>query len=160
MSGPRDIALPPVLQAAKAATRALISAFGGQEAAEAETGRAQSRFSAYGGRNTPDYIPLDLVDALEDLTFGLPGWPHITRWLCRRRGGVFVRLPDAVPGPKDLQCELGAVSKETGDVLVSLGEGLRDNSLDAAERAASRGEIAEAIERLVLLDMMLARGGD
>lgn len=158
MSADRSIVHPPHLQAGKAATKALIGAFGGQDAAEAETGRAQSRFSAYGGPNTPDFMPLDLIDTLEDRTVGMPGWPHVTRWLVRRRGGIFVRLPDRAPCLGDLQCELGAVSRETGDVLVALGDALRDGRVTRAERATIHAEIAHAQERLALLDALLAQG--
>jgi hypothetical protein len=158
MSGARDLMLPPELQAGKAATAALIRAFGGQEAAAAETGKRQSRFSDYGSPHTADFISIADVRTLEVATHGHPGHPHVTRWLARQTGHVLVRLPEAAACAGDLQCELGAVSKETGDVLVALGEGLRDGKLTAAECAAVREEIAQAQERLALLDALLAQG--
>src|SRR5688500_376488 len=112
MSGERNLILPPVLQSAKAAFRGLVRAFGGQEAAALETGKGQSRISAYGHANMADFAPLDVIDALERSTDGLPGWPHVTLWLCRQRGGMFVKLPDPAAPPSSWNAHLALLAKE------------------------------------------------
>ena len=91
MTTERNVFHPPWLQDGKAATDDLIRAYGGQVAAEQLTGKGQSRLSAYGGRNTDAFAPVDVVAKLERSTHGCAGHPHVTRWLCRNAGGVRVR---------------------------------------------------------------------
>lgn len=94
MSADRSVLLSPRLQAGKAAFRELVDAFGGQVAAAAETGKSQSRISAYGLRNTDDFAPVDVVLRLEQSTHGSHNHPQVTRWLARQTGFALVPLPD------------------------------------------------------------------
>jgi len=153
MSGERTIQLPPALQAGKAATKALIRAAGGQEAAAAETSKSQPRLSAYGLPNTDDFIPIDTVAALEAVTHGLPGHPHVTRWLAREAGYDLVRRPTAPAAAGDWHAALAAVSKESGEavslVLGALGDGMVDKAEVRSQRILEN--IDEAIEKLVAL---------
>jgi hypothetical protein len=159
MSAVRTLTLSPVLQAGKAATKALIRAAGGQEAAEALTGRSQPRLSAYGLPTTDAFVSIELVAALEEVTHGTPNHPQVTRWLASQAGYLLVPKPRAAPGAGDLHCELGAVAKETGDVVQKVCEALRDGvvTVREIEKLRIREEIAEAQERLAVLDAMLAQ---
>jgi hypothetical protein len=130
MSGERDLVHPPHLQGGKAAFRELLEAFGGQVAASVETGRSQPRLSAYAHPNTADFAPLDVIDALEDRTRGLPGFPHVTRWRARRLGFELVPLPEAIlAGPSPAWGLMASrLAKEAGDVTSAICAGLADDS--------------------------------
>lgn len=142
----RSIILSPEQQSGCASFKALVRAFGGQEAAASETGVRQQKISDMGLPNVAEFPTLDLIDALEDRTVGLPGWPHVTHWLCHRRGGVFVPLPqgeDDADGMMvtvaELAGELGDVSRAISDAVCASGDGGRD--ITAPEAAAALGEL-------------------
>lgn len=123
--GIRTIVHPPPLQAGKAAFRALIAAYGGQDAAAIETGRSQSRLCAYGLPNTPDFAPLDIVVALEASTHGLPGHPPVTRWMARQAGYILVPRPTS--GTEGVWgTSLKQLSKEFGEVAERVCHALAD----------------------------------
>ena len=82
----RSLSLTPEQQSGKASFKALVKSFGGQDAAAEETGVRRQKISDMGLANVAESPTLDLIDALEDRTVGMPGWPHVTSWLCRRRG--------------------------------------------------------------------------
>lgn len=155
MSGDRDITLPPSLQAAKVATRDLVKSFGGQEAASAETGKSQSRICAYGHQNMADFAPLDVIDALEDRTVGLPGWPHVTRWLCRQRGGEFVQLPDPNVSAPSWGKLVASIAKEHGELTSGVIADLDDNDISPAEARARLKDAAELVHSAVQLEHAL-----
>jgi hypothetical protein len=159
VSSSRTMVLPPALQAAKAATKALIRAVGGQEAAAAETGKSHSRFACYGLPNTLDFIPVNDVHALEAVTHGLAGHPHVTRWLAREAGYALVRLPQAPGGTSDWHQAMGAVSKEVGEIIERLCTMLADGKVTGAEvrEGHLRDEIRDAQERLAQLDALAAQ---
>lgn len=159
MTATRTIIHPPELQALKESTRALVRAFGGQEAAEELTGRSQSRFSDYGNRNTPDFMPVDLVLALEACTLGAAGHPQVTRLLARNAGFALVRLPQAPAGDTDWHQAIAAVSRETSESIERVCTALSDGKVTAAEvrNLRIREEIAEAHERLAALDALAAQ---
>jgi hypothetical protein len=158
VSGDRSIVHPPHLQAGKAATKALIRAFGGQEAAEEVTGRAQSRLSAYGLPNTADFAPIDVVVALEARTHGTPGHPLVTRWLATENGYLLVPKPAALPSDVDWHMALGEAVKEMGDATQKICAAL-PNGVTAEEirKGRIREEIAEAQQRLAQLDALAVR---
>lgn len=152
----RSIVHPPHLQAAKVAQGALCDAFGKQEAVAQEVGRSQGRISAWCGRNTPDFMPLDAIDTIEDRIVGLPGWPHVTRWLARRRGLLLVPRPFLRPigewgrSLKLLTAEFGEVAYR---VVAALGDADSPGEVTAAEirRAdflAGLDELAEQVARM------------
>jgi hypothetical protein len=161
MSGERTIVHPPHLQDAKEATDMLVDSFGKQQDAAKLVGRAQSRVSDWGGKNTPDFIPLDAIDALEARTVGLPGWPHVTEWLCRRRGGIFLRLPSLGAGG----CwgrMTATLAKEAGDLTSGLCADLADdNDVSPAEARRRLKDAAELVRIAVELEAALkARAGE
>jgi hypothetical protein len=140
----RSIIHPPHLQGAKAAFRELVAAFGGQVPASVETGKCQSRISAYGHRNTTDFPPLDVVDALEERTHGLPGHPHVTRWLARRRGCELVRLPDPAMPETVWSSMVSRLAKEAGELMSGVCHDLgSENDISPAE---ARGRLVDAAD--------------
>lgn len=160
----RSVILSPDQQSGKAAFKALAKGFGGQDAVAVEVGVRQQEISDLGLPNVDKFATVDLVDFLEDRTVGLPGWPHVTNWLCHRRGGVFVPLPqgeDDADGMMvtvaELAGELGDVSRAISEAVCASGDGGRD--VTRAEAAAALAELdgldrTSAQLRLKLLSKM------
>jgi hypothetical protein len=136
MSGDRTIVHAPHLQAGKAASKALVRAAGGQEAAEAMTGRRQSCFSDYGSPHTPAFMPVNLVHALEAVTHGTPNHPQVTRWLASEAGYLLVPRPNAGDG-RNWGRSLQALGREFGEasgrVCQALGDADTPGRVTAAE---------------------------
>ncbi|MFZ2995929.1 hypothetical protein [Sphingobium sp.] len=120
----RSASLTPDQQSGKAAFKALAKAYGGQQAVEAETGIRQQEISDCGLPNVARFASIDLVDTLEDRTHGTAGWPHVTSWLCRRRGGVFVPLPQGEDTPDGMMLTVAELAAELGDVSRAVSEGV------------------------------------
>ncbi|HVQ09549.1 MAG TPA: hypothetical protein VMS43_14045 [Allosphingosinicella sp.] len=158
MSGDRrSVVHSPPLQRAKAATKALVRAAGGQEAAAADTGKSQARLSAYGVPNAPDFAPIDVVVALEGITHGLPGHPHVTRYLAGEAGFLLVPKPQVQPGNSDWCLALAAAVADFGDVQDRLLRAMPGGVTAQEVRDTDiRREIAEAMERLACLDALAA----
>lgn len=112
----RTTLLSPDHQSAKAAFKALVKAFGGQDAVAAESGLRQQKISDMGLPNVAEFPTLDLIDALEDRTHGTAGWPMVTSWLCRRRGGIFVPLPTGSDDADGMMRTVAEMAAEFGDV--------------------------------------------
>lgn len=156
MSADRTIIHPPELQAGKAATKALIRAFGGQEAAEAHTGKSQSQLSAYGGPNTPAFAPIDTVRALEACTHGQPGHPLVTRWLAREAGYGLVRLPDASAAPTQWSAFVAALAKEGGELMAGICDDLTSgNDVSPAEAKRRLDDAADLVRVAVEIEAAL-----
>lgn len=157
MSGRRDIVHPTSLADLKRGTADLTVAYGSQSAAEALTGIRQQKLSDLGNPNTPDFIAVDTVYELESRTVGKPGWPHVTRTLCRLNGGVFVRLPDARDAQGDWLGLLGGLSAETGDIINGIATALADDRrIDVKEARKLRLEVADGQQKLAEIDAALA----
>lgn len=156
--GGRMVVLPPDLQAGKRATKSLIKAAGGQEEAASITGKSQPRLSSYGLPNTGDFIPVDAAHALEAVTHGQPGHPHVTRWLAHEAGYLLVRKPSTVPADTDWCPALGDAVQEFSDVQQRILKAL-PGGVSAREliEANVRGEIEEAMGMLARLDALCAR---
>lgn len=157
----RTVVLASDQQSGKAAFKGLVKAFGGQDAVAAETGDRQQKISDMGLANVPIFPPLDLIDLLEDRTVGHPGWPHVTSWLCRRRGGVFVPLPaasidaEAITGCViEMAAELGDVSRSVSDALSGTGAG--GTAILPSEAAQVRVFLAALIQTATTLDLAMA----
>ncbi|MES2138000.1 MAG: hypothetical protein V4502_13205 [Pseudomonadota bacterium] len=150
MSGDRDIVLPPRLQAAKAAFRDLVDAFGGQEATSAETGKSQSRISAYGHRNMGDFPPVDVVARLEASTAGSAGHPHVTRWLARQAGYALVSLPDPSAPSMQWTAIISELTRATGQLSSALLDDLSDGPDIGATAAWRRLKAADDLLRIAV----------
>lgn len=149
MSGDRTIVHPAHLQDAKVATDELCDAFGKQQAVAELVGRSQSVVSDWGRTNTAPFIPLDAIDALEARTAGYPGWPHVTRWLCRRRGGEFLPLPKL----EQSGCwgrMTATLAKEAGEVTSGLCADLADDNDVSPAEARRRLKDADELVRIAV----------
>jgi len=167
MSTPRDLQLAPRDQALKAATRALVGAAGGQEAAAAFTRRRQSTVSDWCSPNTPAFIPADAIARLVEVTYGLPGQLDLVRRLAEITGHLLVRGGAPVDaGEEPLPLHLSRIATEGADVMRLLANpvaGVRH--LDKAERQRLRAEAcqlrdaaAELIHELDGADILSFRG--
>jgi len=147
--------LSPDQQSGKAAFKALVKSFGGQEAAASETGVRQQKISDMGLPNVEESPTLDLIDRLEDRTVGLPGWPHVTGWLCRRRGGVFVPLPQDEDDADGMMRTLAELAGELGDVSRAISDAVSADS--EGGRDITRAEALSALAELDGLDRTSAQ---
>lgn len=156
MTEARDLALAPVDQDLKVASAALIRAYGGQVAASELLGRAQSRFSDAGSRNTAVFLTIKEVAEFEDRTAGMAGHPIVTRTLARRQGFELVRHPRAIPDASDLLTCTAALVTEGGDVMGRVGEALKDGRTDAAECDAIDDALDDLMQVAVTLKAIVA----
>ncbi|WP_289145220.1 hypothetical protein [uncultured Sphingobium sp.] len=140
----RAVALSPDQQSGKASFKALVKAFGGQDAAAEESGVRRQKISDMGLANVAEYPTLDLIDLLEDRTVGLPGWPHVTSWLCRRRGGVFVPLPRGGADADGMMRTVAEMAAEFGDVSRAVADAVCPHGPDGEEVNASEARTALA----------------
>jgi hypothetical protein len=137
----------------KKLARTLVERAGGDEAGARYCRVRKSQLSDYGNAAVPAFMPADVIEDLETIV----GEPLYTRALARLQGCVLVCLPTAVSSA-NLHAELGAVAKETGEVVHRVCEALADGDVTAAEvhRLRIRDEIADAQERLAALDALVA----
>jgi hypothetical protein len=153
----RTAFVAPHLQALKLAFSDSVGAFGKQEAAAAEVGRSQGRLCDYGRPNVDVFPPLDVIDALEARTEGTPGWPHVTRALCRRRGGAFVALP-AARGRLGTRWSrfVADLGKEAGELISGICRDLDDdNDVSPAEARRRLKDAADLVRVAVELEAAL-----
>lgn len=149
-------------QALKAATRQLVQAAGGQEAAATYTRfvrhQAFSDFGNAGPDHAAKFAPIDAVADLEAVTHGTPGHPVVTRALARAAGFALVPLPAARTAELDFAAHLQAIIRETADVTLGLSVHLQAAASGKPAPEALRAEVAQAIQVLVELDAALAQG--
>jgi hypothetical protein len=122
MTPARLIQHPTHLQAAKAASLALVRAAGGVEAAGSEAERSKTRISDCTNVNHADFLNIREVAALEAVTHGSPNHPQVTRWLARQTHHALVKLPepDAVAGSIDWHQHMAKLSTEANDIVSGL----------------------------------------
>jgi len=147
---PEDLSL-------KAATGEMIKGCGGLDASVPFTRVRKTVLGDYQNPSKPDYfVPIDVVADLEPLARARDGWPHVTRALCQRMGGTFVKLPDAAPSAGDVLQLLGRQAKESSDVSQAICVGLADGKLCSADVDRIRVQIRELIEIAVVMDASFA----
>jgi hypothetical protein len=150
MNGDRTLRHPPHLQSAKLAFAALVDAFGGQVAAAEQTGKSQSRISAYAHANMADFPPIDVVDALEARTVGTAGHPQVTSWLARRRGFELVRLPDPSAPPMAWTALVSEVIGNCGELTAGILADLSADNQVSPPNAWRRLKDASELVRLAV----------
>lgn len=154
-------------QALKAATRRLVQAVGGQEAATGFCRVARHQTLSDYGNPCADaaqrFAPVDVIADLEAVTHGTPGHPAVTRQLARMAGYELVPLAPAQGGAVDFAGHLARVIRESADVTSALSLHLSESALTGVrvdKAAALRREVAEAIQALVELDAALEGAGE
>ncbi|MES2905035.1 MAG: phage regulatory CII family protein [Pseudomonadota bacterium] len=143
MKPDRTTAVAPRDQLLKVASDQLVREFGGQDAAGEHIGCRQQRISDCVRPNTPDFLRVNEVAALEDATHGRIGHPVVTRALARRQGFMLVRQPSAPPSDTDILKLLGDLAAENGDIAKAVLSAIADGRIDAAERAHIIEQIME-----------------
>jgi hypothetical protein len=157
VSARTDITNSPSDQRGKAAFRALVAASGGQDGAEATTGKAQQRISLYGHPNSNAFPPLDVIVKLEAVSHGTPGHPQVTRYQAREAGYELFKLPDPKAGPVRWGDLCARLTKEHSDVVAHVCGALDDGSISKAEAKAGLKELDEDLEvRMQLRAALLA----
>lgn len=133
MNRDRTMQHAPAAQELKVASRDLVRAHGCQDSAARALGTRQQRLSDCGRPNTPDFLRIDEVAALEDVTHGSVGHPHVTAALARRQGYVLLREPQALPDNGDLITMVAEMAKENGDVANAVLHAIVDRRIDNGE---------------------------
>lgn len=151
MSDIRDIVLPADQQELKGATRALVRAFGGQEAAASRLGTRQQRISDCLNKNTDSFLRIDEIAVLEDETVGHPGHPHVTGTRARQLGYELVRTPVITASGKDLLHLFARQSKENSDLAQAIVESSADGSICAADAERIERELDDIIANAVAM---------
>ncbi|QIG79967.1 phage regulatory CII family protein [Stakelama tenebrarum] len=128
------------------ATKRAVQAAGGLEACSAETGLSTSQLSRCGSAHDRD--SLTLRDAATITQLGA-GEPHMLNALARIAGGVFMMLPQAGNSGSVESCLIDLAS-EFGAEAQSVREAM-------ADREWTRGELADALDRLDRMDGASAR---
>jgi hypothetical protein len=80
--------------------------------------------------------PLDRVAELVRVTDD----DRPVRWLCQKRGGVFVKNPDKQPGQVDVLRETNRILKEFSDVIQAVSMAWEDARVTPAEAQKIRAE--------------------
>jgi len=146
------------LNALKAAQKRLVARNGGQEACTLVPGiriRRHQSFNDFGNPDLADrHMTVDTVATLERFA-GI----EVTRTLAELNNCLLVPLPQA--GFAGALAEgTGRTAKEIGDVMVRIGEAMRDGHVDGAEGRAILTEIHEAMISLAALAEAVKREAD
>lgn len=127
-------------RALKLATKALLAACGGGEAASSACRLGPSHLSEAAGMHHLDrWAPIDVVAALESVAEDMP----VTRALARLQGCIVV--PIAPRGAGTLAELLAKLGREVGDVFAAAALGLADGALSEAEAETLRRELVELV---------------
>lgn len=135
------------MRALKIATKAVIAACGGGEAAAAVCRLGPSHLSESASVHHPDRsLPIDVVAQLEAAG---EAWP-VTAALARMAGCVLV--PVEPRGSGDLATELARLGREVGDVFAASAHALAGGAPSEAERETLARELGEmlAVGRVAL----------
>jgi hypothetical protein len=145
MTTARNITLPADQQELKGATRALLRAFGGQEAAAMRLGTRQQRLSDCSSPNTDAFMRIDEVAALESETIGHPGHPYVLATLARQIGFELVRTPTAKATGTDMLQLFAQQSRETSDLAVAICDAHADGHISIEDAIRIEAELDDVI---------------
>lgn len=135
MSVERNITLPPEQQEIKEACRALVKAYGGQDAAAKRLGTRQQRISDCCSTSTDAFLRVDEIAILEAETVGYPGHPHVTAVLARQRSRELVPTPNIAATGRDLLVLFAKQSKGNSKLAEKILDAHADDQVDAGEAA-------------------------
>lgn len=133
MSVERNITLPPEQQEIKEAFRALVKAYGGQDAVAKRLGTRQQRISDCCSTTTDAFPRADEIATLEAETVGYPGHPHVTAVLARQRLRELVPTPNITATGRDLLMLFARQSKGNSELAEAILEAHEDDHVDCAE---------------------------
>lgn len=135
MSVERGVTLIPEQQEIKEACRALVKAYGGQEAAAKRLGTRQQRISDCCSTSTDAFLRIDEIAILEAETVGYPGHPHVTSVLARQRSRELVPTPNIAATGRDLLVLFAKQSKGNSKLAEKILDAHEDDHVDADEAA-------------------------
>lgn len=150
----------PDKQALKEASKQLVRAAGGVEAAALYVRPNKSTLSDYGRPENDIFMPVDVIAGLEAITHGTAGWPIVTRLLAMTAGCALVELPAPGNAEADWIDQLGQLSKETSDVAQGICKALHgDHRVTASEVRQLRliDECDDLIAHIVTMRARLER---
>jgi hypothetical protein len=125
----------------KVASKALVAACGGGEAAAAACRLGPSHLSEAGAMHQMDrFLPIDVVVQLERAGEARP----VTAALARLAGCVLV--PVEACGVGELPTLLARLGREVGDVFAASAKALGDGHISEAERAELAVELGEMVD--------------
>ncbi len=148
----------PDHQAIKAASKSLVGAVGGVEAAENFCRSDKRRLSEYGRPDTDCFMPVDVVLDLEKVAHGTAGYPQVTRFLARQAGYTLVPLPASGPVTvAQVHAALAVAMKRSNELHTQLIEALGDGKVTVEEAQGLLDLALEAAESVMLLHALLAQ---
>jgi hypothetical protein len=121
----------PAKQAAKAASKALVRAAGGLEAAAEFSRPNKSVLGEYGRPEGDWFMPIDVVEDLEAITHGQAGHPIVTRHLAARAGYALVKLPNATEIDTDWLEQVGRLVGDSGAIIAGISKAAADKVVSA-----------------------------
>ena len=144
----------------KKETRAAVGDVLGQEKVAKMLGRSQSRISHYCSSNRDEFMPIDLVAELEQLTVGKPGHPRITRALARQAGFLLVPEGGEKGEGRSLSEHLADVVVEAAGVMTAMTAAITGCALDRSARREALREARELQDAAAeLVAALQAQGG-
>lgn len=144
----------------KKETRAAVEDVQGQEKVAKMLGRSQPRISHYCSSNRDEFIPIDLVAELEQLTVGKPGHPRITRALARQAGFLLVPEGGDKGDGRSLGEHLADVVGEASDVMGAMRAAVTGGQLPTAARLRALVEARQLQDQVAeLVAALQAEGG-
>jgi|GEM_PF-903856 len=153
-SEPRTLARVDYLSLC-AATRDLVEANGGYEAAGASTRVSFQRLANYAANSDPSFMPVDIVADLERKS----GEPCVTRRLARLAGYLLVKLPEGGERDDVWTRHLSELATLCADLMRDIAAALADNGIvdrGDLKRLPLRDDIAVLQQYLAAIDRLLA----
>lgn len=149
-SGPRVLAAG-AYQALGFATRRLVKAAGGLEAAASVTRVGKSTLGRYQDPGSGDWMPVDVVADLESES----GQRFVTEALARQSGCLLLPLPAASAAAPEMAQRLARLGQEIAEVFAASAAALADGRVEPAEAARMINEIDDAVRELAGLRSLL-----
>lgn len=146
----------------KMAVRAAVSALGGIDGVVPIVDRQRSTVGRWVNINEPDMPCLDAVVAIDQALIATGRKPLIAAKMARVLGATLVSGLSEGDAALSLLSAHTSIVREGGDLQIAIAEALDDGDIDNAERQRIRNEIADNIDALHALDLLLqsaAKGG-
>lgn len=142
----------------KQAVRAAVSALGGIDGVVPIVDRQRSTVGRWININEADLPCLDAAIAIDQALIATGRKPLIATKMARLLGATLVAGIAEGEGALSLLSAHTLIVREGGDLQVAMAEALADGHIDAAERQRIRNEIADNVDALHALDLLLQSG--